>query len=871
MGAVPLVLSLDEITTEHRPLVGGKAFPLAELRRAGLPVPGGFCVTAEALRLFLRENRLDAVGSGRAWEEATFPAELEAQLRQALHSSLGGAPVAVRSSAVAEDGREASFAGQFDSYLNVVSFAGLLAAIKDCWLSQCNHRVIGYLRLRGESGGHAGVQMAVLVQEQIRANAAGVLFTLNPLNGDENEMLVEAVWGLGATLVSGEATPQRYVLESETGRIRSFQPAPQGRMVTAAPDGGTSVEPIPEGLREDRILDVEVAQRLARLGEQVQEHFGAPQDIEWARSGDQFLVLQARPISSINYDPGPEQWTSGNYREVMPGFPCPLSVSLSLMSEYGPALADIFRRLYMGRVDPGTQWGRTFFGRPYWNVGAVKRHNAVVPGFNERAFDATVGIEPTYEGDGMVTPWTPRTMLRGIPVLLSLMREYGRCVREARSYCARFDAEVWPRLVDVDVRSLGAKELKSEVLAAIDLHRETNMLAMRVSFLCAQAESDFATLMHWVNSRLPDDEQVPEGDLLTGLAGVRTAAPNADLWDLAQSAMGVPEVVDALAKCLPEAAAEELSACAQGRKFLEAVQEVIERYRFMAEVDEDLLYPRWDENPGFVLRVLQAYVTAEGAVSPRSHVAAQQAVRSRAEARVWSAMKRGWRRFWVWPRCRFRMQLALVRQYVWWREETRVAASRVFYHCRRVFLEQGRRWAEQGLLDQPEDVFMLTREQLLAGLRGHLKREEAQAAVRRYWRTRRLYRNFQPPNTIGRGMKSEGGRSEAGRECYRGVPCSSGVGTGPARVARSLEEATGLRRGEVLVAPYTNPGWTPVLSMANALVIEEGGLLSHGAVVAREFGIPTVLRVERATELLRTGQQLRVDGGLGTVEVLGEC
>jgi pyruvate,water dikinase len=848
------VYPLETVGPEHAQLVGAKAVALGVLRRAGLAVPPGFCLTAEAVRLI-------ATGAGAS----RAVAELEEALRRS-----GLQRVAVRSSALAEDGMRASYAGQFESFLNVSGREAIISAIVECWASQHRAEVASYEQTFG-SGSANG--MAVLVQEQVMAEAAGVLFTLNPLNGDEDEMVIEAVWGLGSALVSGAISPDQYVVDAWGGSLRSFRPGNQHWVAVPAQDQGIRVEPLPEAVRGKPVLGQELVQKLVHLGIAAQELFGYPLDIEWALARGELFILQARPITRICFDPGPEQWTSGNYREVLPGFPCPLTISLSLMHEYGPALAELFRRLRMGKPDSSIRWGRVFFGRPYWNVTAVKRYNSIIPGFNERAFDATVGIEPSYEGDGIVTPWTLRAALRAVPVLMSLLWHYVALLRNARRFCARFEREVWPSLRALEPRQLSREELVSEVRRAIQLHHQANTLAMHISFLCAQAESDFAVMMAWVNGRLPAEERIPESDLLTGLASVRTAAPIIDLWDLAQWAKQKPALVDEL---LRESTAGSLDVSQQAGantawgRFQERFQRLVDEYCYMAEVDEDLSYPRWGESPELPLRMLRMHLAAGSDADPRRRLAEQEQLRQAAEEKARSVLGKGWRKLWIWPRFRFRQQLGLVRRYIWWREETRIVASQVFYHCRRVFAELGRRWFEEGLLERPEDIFALSKEQVLAGLEGKLSREQAVQAAERYRRTCRLYRNFTPPCTIGRGAVFQPAERPSSGRVFQGVPCSSGCAVGPARVVRSLEEAAQLQRGEILVAPYTNPGWTPLLNLAAGLVIEEGGLLSHGAVVAREYGVPTVLRVPGATEILRSGQLLRVDGSTGRVEILSE-
>ena len=864
------VLTLDQIGEDDALRVGAKALRLAQLARAGLPVPPGFCVTTAAYRAFLTANGLDA---GTTDPDTLAEAEMPPEVVEAVREAYRAIPAAVRSSATAEDLPEASFAGQYDTFLNVVGLENLLMAIRACWVGLWNERARAYATRHGLNPDR--VEMAVIVQQQVPAEAAGVIFTLNPLTGREEEMMVEAVWGLGEPLVAGRAEPDRYVVNPYDRAVLRRELADPPMMLITADEGGVQEAPVPADRRGYPVLDEAQLLELAELGYRVQAFYGYPQDVEWALADGRFFVLQARPLTAFQFDPELGQWTSANYREVLPGFASPLSLSISLEREYGRALATLFRDLKMGEAPPGTIWGRPFFGRGYWNVGLVKRFAAVIPGFKERTFDATVGIEPTYEGDGLTTPWTPRTILRALPVLFALNKRYTTCWQEAAAFAEHFRHEEEPAIAAVDPAALSDAELTDWVHRMFDLHGQANHVSITVTLLATQAQDDFELTLSHLNRRLPPEEEpIAYGDLITGLGDVRTAKPTLELWALARQACEEPEVAAAVVKGEPEGIPRRLQATPAGRAFWAEVEAFIRRYRYMSTVDEDLAVPRWDEDPSFVLVTLQAYARAIGRdgitppQNPAQQLSTQREAAQAAETRALAALSRGWRRLWPFARRSFRQQLERVRRYVWWREEMRVVASMAFYHCRRFFLELGHRWATAGLLREPDEIFLLRWEQIEAALEGRSGPEEIRQAIERYLRLRTAYRNFEPPGVIGRGARIATPEPTGGRR-LEGIPCSSGRASGPVRVVRSLEEARALREGEILVAPYTNPGWTPLFNLTAGLVIEAGGLLSHGAVVAREYGIPTVVGVEGATRLLRTGQVVTVDGTAGAVKVIG--
>lgn len=862
------VLDLSEISQADASLVGSKAFRLAELMRVGLPVPDGFCLTTMAFEAFLAYNGLQS--GAFIGPEAICAADLPPPVVRALergYALLGpNTPVAVRSSATAEDLEGASFAGQYDSFLNVIGAASLADHVRACWAGLRSERALAYLERHGLAP--QSVAMGVLVQRQVAAQAAGVLFTLNPLTGREEEMMVEAVRGLGEAAVSGQQSPDTYVVHADTGRLLNRHLSRQETMSVLDPEGGLRKIPVPAEWEGQPVLDDDPLAQLIDFGHRVQSVFGCPQDVEWALVGGDYTLLQSRPLTSVNFDVSLGQWTSANYREVLPGLPSPLSMSMSLEHDYGRALSEFFCTLKMGESPPGTVWGRPFFGRPYWNVAEAKRFAAIIPGYKERTFDRTVGIEPTYEGDGQTTAWTPCKVVRALPVLLALNQQYRIGWQWAQEYRDRFLGEEEPVLDDVDPATLSDEELASWLPRIFELHWQANGTAIKVSLLSTQSQDDFEPMVRRLNAQLPGDHQIAEGDLITGLSEVGTAQPTLELWNLACQARADTCIAAAITACEAQDIPARLLSIETGRGFLSEVKRFISRYRHMAPVDEDLAQPRWDEDPTFVWTMLQGYVRVGDDLDPHRHLAEQQHVRREAERRVLEALSRGWRRFWPSGRRSFLKQLALVRRYVWWREELRVISAKAFYHCRRFFLELGRRWAARGLLSEPNEIFLLRWAAIKARLKGQLDREGLRRQIERYRRLRNNYRDFEPPSVIGVGSGALTGASRSSQRCFQGIPCSSGQAVGPARVARRLVEAQALQHGEILVATYTNPGWTPLFNLAAGIVIEEGGLLSHGAVVAREYGIPTVLRVEGATRLFRTGQWLAVDGGRGEVEIV---
>lgn len=940
------VIDLHELGDGGQELVGGKGRGLARLVKARLPVPPGFVVTTKA---YLKWAETCSKGLNRDCPEDVWAEVFEAYQR--LIRPYPGVRVVVRSSASVEDNIGSSYAGQFRTLLGVSSEDSLKKAVIACWESLSNVELSSYAPAApgSQSQAERPASMAVVVQLQVPAEVSGVLFTLNPQSGRENEMLVEASWGLGEAVVSGLANPDRYVLDIEEERVSSVEVNDKRLMVVSGwmrvrgynpivryegadvqTSGSLTVE-VPPDLRRARTLQDRDLLRLMDLGVRVQTLFGLPVDVEWALWNDRFFVLQARPMTAFSFAPDFGTWTSANFREVMPGFASYLSQSMSFHHDFAMATEEVFARLRLRRKeDENVRWSSTIFGHGYWNVGAAKRVASRVPGFRERAFDRTVGIPITYQGDGLVTPWSVSTVFSALPSLFALRRQYRVAVKEAEQFVSWYEASEpeWDR---VDPALLDDPDLAKWVKFAVDLHWRTNRWALIISLLGTQAQDDFHASLEKINARLGKGEKrISEAKLLTGLSRIATARPVAAVWELARFAAEHLEVLGTIRA----RSAEELAnifrqylkrqdACdsdlrcssgqsgpgcdgAESRLDEDAVQEFWRRFedclrtfRYMSEVDEDLSVPRWGEEPELLLSMVKACLSGEMTLDPNQQIARQERVRQEEEKRAREILKKRFGRIFfplVWKK--FKSELDLVRRLAWWREETRVYLSRARYHTRRFLKEQGSRWAKAGVLQSADDVFWLSRDEVLGLLEGTADVPAVQRRVKHRRRIPIMYRNFVPPAVIAPGWarilpvrtprKARTGEEtgevqarvyleQSAREetpsvesvaVYTGIGCSGGSVTGRARVVRSLQEASSLESGEVLVAPFANPGWTPLFSVACAIVLEEGGLLSHSAVVAREYGIPAVLQVEGATSKIRTGDLLLVDGSRGTVEVL---
>lgn len=730
---------LVEVTTVEDG--GGKAATLARLARAGFPVPDGYVV------------------SGPVGEPGA----------RKLLLALGGR-VAVRSSINLEDGRANSFAGLFRSFLNVRCPEKLGTAVRDCLESAGDRRVRVYCRARGIDPD--GLRPRVLVQRMIDADVAGVLFTVHPTRGREDEMLVEACSGTAHDLVGGRIT-------GETTLVISGVAAQASELL------GTRLEVL-----------LEAARRIERTE-------GSPQDIEWAFEGGRLWILQARPITGFSFDGIRGEWTTADFRD---GGVASSTVSPLMWSLYGGAwqiaLNGFLREIRLS--DREFPAGKVLFGRPYWNLGEVKRCAARLPGYLESEFDRDVGIA-TAPGAGQSTPVTPWRILRALPTLIAVRRVSAR--QEARA--ERLLAGGVPARFADDPASLSEPELRSRFAALVTaFYTPLEVAYFRTIFCVSIAKIGLQSVL--------ENTDVSTARLLGGLEGLSHLDCAQGLWELANGTNG------------------DLGA------FLDA-------HGYHARRELDLRGPRWSEEPGLVLQMASGFV---GAAEPGLAAGRRKAEMERELARAMKLMGPLRRR-------RLRKRLERVRRLLRSREELRDLCLRTYARIRAYALEVGRRAALRGNLGVPDDIFHLRFESALETLdddrcvEASLAREQLRRFVK-----------FEPPGEIG-------GRPApvAPPSGIRGVGGSAGRAAGPARVVRDPKDAGRLGSGAILVCPYSDPGWTPLLGQVAGVITETGGILSHAAVICREFGIPAVLGVSGATGRIPDGAMVKIDGGAGHVEL----
>jgi pyruvate,water dikinase len=835
---------------------GGKGANLGEMARAGLPVPPGFVLTTAAYREFVARNAAQPAierlaGAGRADDSASLesaaraiaelftagrmPEEIAREVRDA-YARLGAGPVAVRSSATAEDLPGASFAGQQETYLNVRGEQALLAAVRRCWASLWTPRAIAY-RLR-QGIPPSAVSLAVVVQQMIPAEVAGILFTANPVNGRRDQMVIDAAWGLGEAVVGGRVTPDHWLADARTGAVLQARVAHK-EVMTARAESGVVTLPVPPDRQDRPALDAPQVSALVELGRRVAAHYGEPQDIEWALAQGRLYLLQARPITSLFPLPQPEP---------PPGAGLRVYVSINVVQ---------------GFVEPFTPTGLAIGRTVARAIASVlgSPPGAVETPFKTAACRAFLDVTAVLEH-----PVLRRGLLRAatqvdhhIAAILAELVARGELPEGHRGLPIRPPAPLLLRVAGRLARSILFPDAgRRRLLAAA----EAQARALERS---AEGLHGLPARLHWLHRRLPACwAQLPGlvfPLVLPGLGARFLAEALLEKW------FGDARALEPVLRSLPHNPTTEmgLALWRLSRKLKAegvepaadhpAVRAFLARYGHRGVREIDVGLPRWREDPTQVLAVLRTYINqGEEADAERQFRAGERAAEealSELVARV--RREKGRLRALL-----LKFLLRRVRALAGTREDPKFYAVRTFAVVRQVLAGAGAELAAAGKLERADDGFFLDLDDLSspADLR-------ARVAANRAEYQRELSRRVIPRVITSTGETFYTAPAAADG-ALRGAAASPGVHEGRVRVILDPKDAR-IEPGEVLVAPGTDPAWTPLFLSAGALVTEVGGMITHGSIVAREYGIPAVVGVPDATRRLRTGQRVRVDGERGLV------
>jgi pyruvate,water dikinase len=790
----------------------------------------------EAIRTLSAEIR-------RTLEGIAIPDDLAAAITGALARLGEDAAYAVRSSATAEDLPTASFAGQQDTYLNVVGPAAILRHVSRCWASLFSERAVAY-RLRNGFD-HRKVHMAVVVQQMVFPYAAGVLFTADPITSNRRVSSVEASFGLGEALVSGRVNADAYKVRD--GEVVDRAVATKQLAVHALPAGGTEEQAIEAERQEQPALTDAQVVRLAQLGRRIEAHFGRPQDIEWCLVGDGFQIVQSRPITTLFPIPaaGDEEnhvYLSVGHQQMMTDPMKPLGVSVWQLTAMAP-MHEAGGRLF---VDV-TQGLASSAGRARL-LGLAGRSDPLIGDALQSVLERDDFIPSCAEpSPGAAPPREAPAPIETDPAIVTALIE-----RSQASIAA----------LRRDIRTKSGPALFDFLLEAFEEHKRVLTDPLSLPAIMAGMEATWwlnDTLQEWLGEK-------NAADALTQSAPHNvTSEMGLALLDVADAIRPHPEVVAFLQGVEDEGFLDELPTLAGGTEARDAIQAYLDRYGMRCVGEIDITRPRWSERPTtLVPLILDNIKLFEPGAGQRRFEQGRQEARAKEQDVLerLQALPDGERKAEETKR-----MIDRVRTFIGYREYPKYDIVSRYFVYKQALLEEAERLVQADVLREKEDSFYLTFHELHDAVRTNRVDDQLISQRKHAFRS---YQALTPPRVLtsdGEVIAGAYRRDDVPAGALVGLPVSAGIIQGRARVIHDIAEAD-LEAGDILVTAYTDPSWSPLFVAIAGMVTEVGGLMTHGAVIAREYGLPAVVGVEHATRLIRDGQRIRVHGTDGYVEIL---
>ncbi|MET1180626.1 phosphoenolpyruvate synthase [Peribacillus simplex] len=869
----PYVLEFREIDKTQLLLAGGKGANLGELSKIqGIQVPEGFCVTTEGFQKALEQNEAfcalvdqlsrlkvedrDRIGEiSRKIRKIIMEVEIPSDVVKAVthHLSLFGDEhaYAVRSSATAEDLPHASFAGQQDTYLNIIGVDAIMQHISKCWASLFTDRAVIYRMQNGFD--HSQVYLSVIVQRMVFPQASGILFTADPITSNRKLLSIDASFGLGEALVSGLVTADNYKVQEE--KIVNKRIAIKKLAIHGLKEGGTETQQIDSDRQKTQTLTEQQILQLARTGRQIEAYFGCPQDIEWCLVDDTFYIVQSRPITTLH--PIPEAndqenhvYISVGHQQMMTDSMKPLGLSFFLLTTNAPM--------------------RKAGGRLFVDV----THMLASPDSRKMLLDGMGQHDPLMKA-ALITIIERGDFIKSLPN----DKEGQGSVKSNKSVSSadsRAQIESDPTIVSDLIKSsqTSIEELKQNIQTKsgsdlLDFILEDIQILKKILF-DPQSTAVFMAAMDassWINEKMNKwlGEKNAADTLSQSVPNNITSEMGLALLDIADVIRPYPEVIDYLQHVKDDNFLDELVKFDGGQETQDAIHDYLRKYGMRCTGEIDITKIRWSEKPSTLIPMILSNIKnfEPNASNRKFEQGRQEALKK--EQELLERLKQlpdGEQKAKETKR-----MISLIRNFIGYREYPKYGMVNRYFVYKQALLKEAEQLLQAKVIREKEDIYYLTFEELHEVVRtNQLDYQIISKRKEEY----RLYEKLTPPRVItsdGEIIVGEYKRENLPAEAIVGLPVSSGVIEGRARVILNMEDAD-LEEGDILVTPFTDPSWTPLFVSIKGLVTEVGGLMTHGAVIAREYGLPAVVGVENATKIIRDGQRIRVHGTEGYIEII---
>ncbi|WP_068775045.1 phosphoenolpyruvate synthase [Paenibacillus sp. FJAT-26967] len=868
-----LVLGFQEIDKTQLMLVGGKGLNLGELSKiAGIQVPEGFCITTVGYQKVIHQNEmyhalLDQLAMLKVEEreqigeisrkirqiirEAEIPSDVVRAVTRNLSQVGDEHAYAVRSSATAEDLPHASFAGQQDTYLNIIGIEAILQHISKCWASLFTDRAVIYRMQNGFD--HNQVYLSVIVQRMVFPQASGVLFTADPITSSRKVLSIDASFGLGEALVSGLVSADGYKVQEE--KIVDMRIAAKKLAIYALKEGGTETRQIAPDRQKTQTLSEEQILRLARIGRQIEAYFGQPQDIEWCLAQDTFYMVQSRPITTLfpipeTNDEDNHVYVSVGHQQMMTDPMKPLGLAFFLLTTPAPM--------------------RKAGGRLFVDV----THMLSSPNSRETLLN-TLGQSDPLIKDALLT-----IIERGDFIKSSAIDEQegssGKSTKGMPSEGVQAQFDYDPTIVSYYIKrsQTSIEELKHNIQAKsgsdlFDFILEDLQQLKKIIFDPQSLDVIMAAMgaSKWINEKMKEwlGEKNAADTLTQSVPGNITSEMGLALLDVADVIRAFPEVINYLQHVQDDSFLDELVKLNGGQETQDAIRAYLDKYGMRCAGEIDITKARWSEKPTTLVPLILSNIkNFEPNASKRKFEQGRQ--------EAWNKEQELLERLKHLPdgeqkALETKRRIDLIRNFSGFREYPKYGMINRYFVYKQALRREAEQLLQAGVIYELEDIYYLNFEELREVV--HTNQLDYRIINKRKDEYK-FYEKLTPPRVItsdGEIIAGEYKRENLPVNALAGLPVSSGVIEGRARVIFNMEEAN-LEEGDILVTSFTDPSWTPLFVSIQGLVTEVGGLMTHGAVIAREYGLPAVVGVEHATKLIKDGQRIRVHGTEGYIEIL---
>ncbi|PFO79786.1 phosphoenolpyruvate synthase [Bacillus cereus] len=868
-----LVLSFQEIEKTQLLLVGGKGLNLGELSKVqGIQVPEGFCITTVGYQKAVEQNETfqellkqltmlkidnrDQIGEiSRKIRQIIMEAEIPSDVAEAVANDLSQFgdenAYAVRSSATAEDLPHASFAGQQDTYLNIIGKEAILQHVRKCWASLFTERAVIY-RIQN-SFDHNQVSICVIVQRMVFPQASGILFTADPITSNRKVLSIDASFGLGEALVSGVVSADNYKVKD--GEIVDKMIATKKLAIYASKEGGTETKQINSTQQKIQTLSEQQILQLARIGRQIEAYFGCPQDIEWCLVDDIFYIVQSRPITTLY--PIPEAndqenhvYVSVGHQQMMTDAIKPLGLSLFQLTSFGPRFkaggrlfVDITHNLAspvsrktiidtLGQSDPLIKDAlMTIIERENFIKSSSDDKKEQNPGKSNKGMSST-GFQAQIEND---------------PTLVTdLIKSSQTSIEELKQ----------------NIQTKSGSDLFEFILEDIQRLKKILFDPQSLGIITAAINAS-----SWINEKMEQwlGEKNVADTLSQSVPNNITSEMGLALLDVADVIRPYPEVIKYLQYAEDDSFLDELVKFKGGEKARDAIYTFLNKYGMRCSGEIDITKTRWSEKPTTIIQMILNNIRdfESGAGKRKFEEGLQEALKK--EEELLDRLQHV-------PEGKEKVEetermIRLIRNFIGYREYPKYGMINRYFIYKQALLKEAEQLVQNSVIDEIKDIYYLTFEELHEVIRIN---KLDYTVINKRKNEYKFYEKLTPPRVItsdGEIIIGKYKRENLPAEAIVGLPVSSGVIEGRARVILNMEDAN-LEDGDILVTSFTDPGWTPLFVSIKGLVTEVGGLMTHGAVIAREYGLPAVVGVENATKLIKDGQRIRVHGTEGYIEIL---